>query len=83
LIGAHVLSSGYKDQYYKKAVAIKNKVTEEFMNIFQEFDIVLGPTSPVRPWKIGEHNSDALADYLADAYTIVPNLIGAPAMSIP
>jgi aspartyl-tRNA(Asn)/glutamyl-tRNA(Gln) amidotransferase subunit A len=83
LIGAHVLSSGYKDQYYKKAVAIKNKVTEEFLNIFQEFDIVLGPTSPVRPWKIGEHSSDALADYLADAYTIIPNLIGAPAMSIP
>lgn len=83
LIGAHVLSSGYQDQYYNKAVAIKNKVAEEFMKLFGEFDIVLSPTSPVWPWKIGGHAMDPLADYLADSYTIIANLIGAPAMSVP
>jgi len=77
------LSSGYQDQYYNKAVAIKNKVAEEFMKLFGEFDIVLSPTSPVWPWKIGGHAMDPLADYLADSYTIIANLIGAPAMSVP
>jgi len=77
------LSSGYQDQYYNKAIAIKNKLTEEFMKLFEEYDIVLGPTSPMWPWNIGGHVSDPLADYLADAYAIIANLIEAPAMSIP
>jgi len=83
LLGSYVLSSGYQDQYYNKAVHIRDMVKDQFMKLFERYDVVVGPTSPVRPWKIGGHANDPLSDYLTDLYTIPANLIGAPAMSVP
>lgn len=53
LLGSYVLSSGYQDQYYHKAIRIRDLVKTQFMKIFDSYDVVIGPTSPVRPWKIG------------------------------
>lgn len=58
-------------------------IKAEFMKIFEKYDIIIWPTSPVRPWTIGGHNNNPVADYLADMYTVPANLIGAPAMSLP
>lgn len=83
VLGAHVLSSGYQDQYYNKAIAIKDQVKRDLLKIYEDYDIILWPTSPVWPREIWWHSNNPLADYLSDAYTIVANLIGAPAMSVP
>ena len=53
------------------------------MKIFEKYDIIIWPTSPVRPRKIGGHSNDPVSDYLADIYTVPANLIWAPAMSLP
>ena len=83
LIGSYVLSSGFADQYYNKALTVRDMIKGEFMKIFEKYDIIIWPTSPVRPWKIGGHSNDPLADYLADMYTVPANLIWSPAMSLP
>lgn len=83
LVGSYVLSSGFADQYYNKALMVRDMIKGEFMKIFEKYDIIIWPTSPVRPWTIGGHNNNPVADYLADMYTVPANLIGAPAMSLP
>lgn len=83
LIGAHVLSSGFQDQYYHKAMAIVKKSKTLYHTLFDQYDAILSPTTPLWPWKIGWHTHDPLSDYLADMYTIPANLIGSPAISIP
>lgn len=83
LLGAYVLSAGYQDQYYNKAIAVRNHIQWEYLKLFGTYDVIIWPTSPVRPWKIGWHANDPVSDYLADLYTVPANLIGAPAMSVP
>lgn len=83
LTGTHVLSAGYYDAYYHKALRVQQALKSEFARIFQQYDIILGPTSPVFPWKIGEHDNDPVADYLADIYTVPVNIVWVPAMSVP
>jgi aspartyl-tRNA(Asn)/glutamyl-tRNA(Gln) amidotransferase subunit A len=82
ILGTYVLSSGYYDAYYGKAMLARKMVREEFQNIFKEVDAVLTPTSPTPAWKIGEKGSP-LEVYLADIFTVTANIVGAPAISLP
>jgi aspartyl-tRNA(Asn)/glutamyl-tRNA(Gln) amidotransferase subunit A len=83
LTGTHVLSAGYYDAYYNKALRVQQALRSEFARIFQQYDIIIWPTSPVFPWKIGSHDNDPVADYLADIYTVPVNVAWLPAMSMP
>ncbi|WP_432667389.1 Asp-tRNA(Asn)/Glu-tRNA(Gln) amidotransferase subunit GatA [Wukongibacter baidiensis] len=83
MLGTYVLSSGYYDAYYKKAMQYRSKVKENFKKAFEKYDFILGPTSPVLPFKIGEKIDKPLDMYLSDTYTVNINLSGLPAISIP
>ncbi|AQR95691.1 Asp-tRNA(Asn)/Glu-tRNA(Gln) amidotransferase subunit GatA [Clostridium saccharoperbutylacetonicum] len=83
MLGTYALASGYYDAYYKKADSFRQKLRYDLKKTFQKYDLIVGPVSPVLPFKIGEKNSDPLAMYLADVYTINVNLAGNPAISIP
>lgn len=83
MIGTYALSSGYYDAYYNKADKFRAKLRHDLKETFKKYDLIVGPVSPVLPFKIGEKNSDPLAMYLADIYTINVNLAGNPAISIP
>ena len=83
LIGNYVLSSGYVDAYYKRAVALRGALTRQLNKAFDEVDVIMGPTSPITAWPLGEKFDDPLTMYLADIYTVVANLAGIPALSIP
>jgi len=82
LLGTFVLSSGYIDAYYRKANAARAQLTHEFNNAFQEVDIIATPTMPTPAFKIGD-KSDPLSLYLEDAFTVLANLTGMPAISVP
>lgn len=83
MIGTHVLSSGYYDAYYKKAQTVRTKLINEFNEVFQSVDFLIGPTAPSIAFKIGENTSDPLKMYLTDIMTVAANLVGVPAISIP
>ncbi len=82
LIGTFVLSSGYVDAYYYKAVALRNKIKEEFNSAFENVDVILTPTAPETAFKIGE-KSDPVTMYAADLFTVPANIAGSPALSVP
>lgn len=82
MLGTYVLSAGYYDAYYGKAVAAREQLRQEYMRAFEEVDVIITPTMPMPAWKIGE-KSDPLAAYLADIFTVTANLTGNPAISIP
>jgi len=83
MIGAHVLSSGYYDAYYKKAQTVRTKIIKEFEEAFNEYDFLLGPTCPTTAFKIGERTNDPLQMYLTDIMTVAANISGHPAISVP
>lgn len=83
MIGTYVLNSGYADQYYKKALLVREKLKQEFINVFNNFDIVIAPVSPTTAFRIGEKSQDPLQMYLVDIFTVVANLVGIPGISIP
>jgi len=83
MLGTFVLSSGYYDAYYKKALEIKEYITNDFTAAFKEVDVMLTPVAPTAAFKIGEKANDPLAMYLSDIFTIPVNLAGLPAISIP
>jgi len=83
MIGAFVLSSGYYDAYYNKALKVRAVINQSFMKAFESFDIILGPTAPMTAPKLGESLSDPLRMYLSDIYTVSVNLSGLPAVSLP
>jgi aspartyl-tRNA(Asn)/glutamyl-tRNA(Gln) amidotransferase subunit A len=83
IIGTYVLSSGYYDAYYKRAQKVRTQLVNEFNQAFQQYDLLLGPTSPSPAFKIGEKSGDPLALYLEDVMTVAVNLVGIPAISIP
>ncbi|SHO50948.1 Asp-tRNA(Asn)/Glu-tRNA(Gln) amidotransferase subunit GatA [Anaerocolumna xylanovorans] len=83
MIGAFVLSSGYYDAYYNKALRVKALIKEGFDRAFDKYDIILGPTAPATAPRIGESLSDPLQMYLGDIYTVSVNLTGLPAISLP
>lgn len=83
MIGAFVLSSGYYDAYYNKALKVKATIKAGFDKAFEKYDVILGPTAPSTAPKIGESLSDPLKMYLGDIYTVSVNLTGLPAISLP
>ena len=83
LIGTYVLSAGYYDAYYKKALQVQRMLKAEFNKVWQNYDAIISPTAPTTAFNIGEMISDPLTMYLTDIYTVVANIIGSPAISIP
>ncbi|MCK5757630.1 MAG: Asp-tRNA(Asn)/Glu-tRNA(Gln) amidotransferase subunit GatA [Clostridiales bacterium] len=83
MLGTYVLSSGYYDAYYKKALQIRTLIKDEFDRLFNEFDCILGPTAPTTAYNIGEMADDPLQMYLGDVFTVSVNIAGLPAISIP
>ncbi|MDH0748378.1 Asp-tRNA(Asn)/Glu-tRNA(Gln) amidotransferase subunit GatA [Pseudomonas sp. GD03842] len=83
MVGAYALSAGYYDAYYLQAQKIRRLIKNDFMNAFQDVDVILGPTTPNPAWKIGAKNADPIAEYLEDFYTITANLAGLPGLSMP
>jgi len=83
LLGTFVLSAGYYDAYFTKAQQVRKLLVDRTNLIFNDFDIILLPTSPTTAFKIGEKMDDPIAMYLADIYTVYANLTGIPGISIP
>jgi aspartyl-tRNA(Asn)/glutamyl-tRNA(Gln) amidotransferase subunit A len=83
MIGTYVLSHGYYDAYYLQAQKIRRMISNDFQEAFKRCDVIAGPVTPQVAWKIGEQNTDPLANYLADIFTLPASLAGLPAMSLP
>jgi len=83
ILGTFVLSSGYYDEYYGKAVQARHLITKELEKLFEKVDIMLTPTTPHPAWKIGEKGKDPLEMYLEDIFTVHANIAGNPAISLP
>ncbi|MES2986235.1 MAG: Asp-tRNA(Asn)/Glu-tRNA(Gln) amidotransferase subunit GatA [Patescibacteria group bacterium] len=83
MLGTYVLSAGYHDAYYKKALALREELTRDLQKVLGDVDAVLTPTTPDTAFKIGEKNTDPLSLYLADIFTVTANLTAMPAISIP
>jgi len=83
MIGAFVLSSGYYDAFYNKALKVRAIINQGFQKAFEKYDIILGPTAPETAPKLGDSLSDPLKMYLSDIYTVSVNLAGLPAVSLP
>lgn len=83
LLGAHVLSSGYHDAYYNKAIAVRQLITDDLSKAFKEVDIIATPTTPSPAFKIGDKSNNPLSMYLADIFTVSANIASVPAISVP
>lgn len=83
MLGSFVLSSGYYDAYYLKALRTKALIKKAFDDAFAKYDVILGPASPYTAPKLGESLSDPIQMYLGDIYTISVNLAGLPGMTVP
>ncbi|MBE5964419.1 MAG: Asp-tRNA(Asn)/Glu-tRNA(Gln) amidotransferase subunit GatA [Lachnospira sp.] len=83
LLGTFVLSEGYYDAYYMKAMKAKAVIKEEFDRVFKQYDLILAPTSPIKASKIGELIKDSVKMYLSDVCTVATNLAGLPAIAMP
>lgn len=83
ILGAFILSHGYYDAYYRKAITLQNAIKQEFVNAFKDIDIILLPTTPGMPFKLGEKSNDPLAMYLEDLFTAPGNIAGIPGISVP
>ncbi len=83
LLGTFVLSSGYYDAYYRKALKVKAVIKKNFDEIFSEYDLILCPTAPTTAPEIGKSLSNPLAMYLSDVFTVSANIAGLPGISMP
>jgi aspartyl-tRNA(Asn)/glutamyl-tRNA(Gln) amidotransferase subunit A len=83
MLGTFVLSAGYFDAYFTRAQKVRRLLSDKIQLIFKDFDFILLPTSPVTAFKAGEKMNDPIAMYLADIYTVMANLVGVPAISLP
>lgn len=83
MLGSFVLSSGYYDAYYLKALRTKALIKQEFDKAFAQYDVILGPAAPTTAPKLGESLKDPLKMYLGDIYTISVNLAGLPGITVP
>ena len=83
MLGTYVLSAGYYDAYYLKAMRVRTKIIEDFEKVFEKVDAVIAPVSPTPPFKLGEKSTDPLEMYLADILTAPANVAGIPGISIP
>jgi aspartyl-tRNA(Asn)/glutamyl-tRNA(Gln) amidotransferase subunit A len=83
ILGTYALSAGYYDKYYLKALKIRTLIRRDFEKAFKKFNVLIGPTMPIPPFKIGEKIQDPLALYMCDVDTVSANLAGLPAISVP
>jgi aspartyl-tRNA(Asn)/glutamyl-tRNA(Gln) amidotransferase subunit A len=83
MLGTFVLSTGYYDDYFTRAQKVRKLLHDKTELIFSEFDFIILPTSPVTAFKAGEKMNDPIAMYVADIYTVMANLVGIPAVSLP
>ncbi|MBU8583437.1 MULTISPECIES: Asp-tRNA(Asn)/Glu-tRNA(Gln) amidotransferase subunit GatA [Bacillus] len=83
MLGTFALSSGYYDAYYKKAQKVRTLIKKDFEDVFANYDVIIGPTTPTPAFKIGEKTSDPLTMYANDILTIPVNLAGVPGISVP
>ena len=83
MLGSFVLSSGYYDAYYLKALRVKAMIKKAFDEAFAKYDVILGPVAPTTAPKLGSSLADPIKMYLGDIYTISVNLAGLPGISVP
>lgn len=83
VLGTYVLSAGYYDAYFSKAQKVRRLISEQLTSIFEKYDFLILPTTPDFPWTIGEKLDDPVSVYLSDIYTVLANLGGIPAISLP
>ena len=83
MLGTFALSSGYYDAYYKKAQQVRTLIKKDFEDVFKNYDVIVGPTTPTPAFKIGEKTNDPLTMYVNDILTIPVNLAGVPGISVP
>jgi len=83
MLGTYVLSAGYYDAYYLKAMKVRAKIIKDFEKVFSEVDAIIAPVSPTLPFKLGEKADDPLKMYLADVFTVSANIAGLPGLAIP
>ncbi len=83
LLGTYVLSHGYYDAYYNKAIKVREKIKEEVAKAFKEVDLIVTPTTPMPAFKIGEKMDDPVAMYLCDIFSAPANLAGVPSIALP
>ena len=83
VLGTYVLSAGYYDAYYLKGQKVRALIARDFQDAFTKVHVIVTPTSPVPPFRLGERTSDPLQMYLADIYTVTGSLAGVPGISVP
>lgn len=83
MLGTFVLSAGYYDAYYNRAQKVRRILTDKMLSIFKQYDFIVMPTSPTVAFKFGEKTDNPVEMYLADIYTVLANLTGVPAISLP
>ena len=83
MLGSFVLSSGYYDAYYKKALQARALIKDAYDGLFERFDMILSPVAPTTAYKIGENVDDPLKMYMGDIYTVSVNMAGLPAVALP
>ncbi len=83
LLGTYVLSHGYYDAYYNKALKVQKEITKEFEKAFKDVDAIITPTTPSVALKIGTKSQDPVQMYLSDIFTVPANIAGIPAISVP
>ncbi|WP_455369076.1 Asp-tRNA(Asn)/Glu-tRNA(Gln) amidotransferase subunit GatA [[Eubacterium] cellulosolvens] len=83
MLGTFALSAGYYNEYYLKAQRVRTVIRQELSKAFKDFDLIIGPTMPILPFKLGEKLLDPLEMYMCDVDTVIANLAGIPAISVP
>lgn len=83
LLGTFVLSSGFYDAYYRKALQVKAMIRKDFNDVFYKYDAIICPTAPATAPRLGESMTDTMKMYLSDIFTVAANLAGLPAISVP
>ena len=83
MLGTYALSAGYYDAYYGQAQRVRTLIIRDFARAYEQFDVLLSPTSPTVAFELGAKTADPLAMYLSDVCTIPTNLAGHAAISVP
>lgn len=83
MLGTYVLSAGYYDSYYLKAMKVRTKIIQEVGQVFEKVDALIAPVAPTPPFLLGEKTSDPLKMYLTDIYAATANLSGIPSLAVP
>ncbi len=83
ILGTYTLSSGYYNAYYLKAMKVRRLILDDYLKAFKKVDVLICPSSPTLPFKIGEKTNDPLTMYLSDVFLVTQNLAGVPSLNVP